>query len=148
FLQTHTLFPEAMGAGGVIGATDETFMFFQVLKHDLRIYHSPTAIVTHVYEDDPIKQKNRMKEVCSAIVALHLKLLIEESGFHFATLKLLVRALNRGFGGFSVEKEYSGTGTKDYQSWRGAAPIFGEFGSITNIVAGRIFLTVCRRNQL
>jgi cellulose synthase/poly-beta-1,6-N-acetylglucosamine synthase-like glycosyltransferase len=95
FLQTQTLFPEAMGAGGVIAATDETFMFFQVLKHDLRIHHSPTAIVTHVYENDPVKQKNRMKEVCSAIVALHLKLLIEESGFRSATLKLLVRAFNR-----------------------------------------------------
>ena len=97
FLQTHTLFPEAMGAGGVIGATDETFMFFQVLKHDWRIYHSPTAIVTHVYENDPVEQKNRMKEVCSAIVALHLKLLIEESGFRLATLKLLIRALDRRF---------------------------------------------------
>jgi cellulose synthase/poly-beta-1,6-N-acetylglucosamine synthase-like glycosyltransferase len=95
FLQTQTLFPEAMGAGGIIGATDETFMFFQVLKHGLCIHHSPNAVVTHVYENDPLKQKNRMKEVFSAIVALHLKLLIEESGFRLATLKLLVRAFKR-----------------------------------------------------
>ena len=95
FLQSHRMFPEDMGAGGVIGATDETFMFFQVLRHDLRIHHSPNAVVTHVYENEPQKQKSRMKEVCSAIVALHLKLLIEESGFRLATLKLLLRAFKR-----------------------------------------------------
>jgi len=81
FLETHALFPEGLGAGAVIAASDETFMFFQVLKNGFRIHHSSTAVVTHLCENDPIVQKNRMKIVSSACVALRLKLLVEEPLF-------------------------------------------------------------------
>src|SRR4029078_13723715 len=90
FLKTHTLFPEGLGAGGVIGAGDETYMFFQVLKKGFRIHHSSTAVVTHQWENDSILQKKRMKVICSAGIALHLKLLVEEPLFRLKELKLLL----------------------------------------------------------
>ena len=98
FFENCVRFPDALGAGAVVAATDEAFMFFEVLRHGLRINHCPSATVTHVYDNDLKKQKKRTKEVCSAIVALHLKFLFEESGFRIKTLKVLIAAGKRRLG--------------------------------------------------
>jgi glycosyltransferase involved in cell wall biosynthesis len=98
FLEKHTAFPEGMGAGALIAAGDDTFMFFQVLKHDLRLHHSPRAVATHSYDNDEAKQKSRAMQVCSALAAVHLKLIVEEKRFRFATMKVVASALARRIG--------------------------------------------------
>jgi len=138
FLETHTLFPEGLGAGAVIGAGDESFMFFQVLKKGFRIHHSSTAVVTHLCENDPILQRNRMKVVCSASAALHLKLLVEEPRFRLKTLKLLLRAgkrrlgrLLRGEGLFRKRNEPLSFFEKSYAELRGIW-VYCKYRSLRN----------------
>jgi glycosyltransferase involved in cell wall biosynthesis len=77
FLEEHGPFPEDLGAGSQIGGGDEVYMFLQVLKHRLLIYHSPSAVVTHVFASD-IVQKKRMMQAYSGTVAFAIKLFVEE----------------------------------------------------------------------
>lgn len=95
FLENHTLFPEDLGAGAIIGAADENYMFFQVLKHGFRIGHTPQALVTHFFENDPEKQKARARQLYAATIAFRLKLLAEEKGYRWATFQNMVARSGR-----------------------------------------------------
>lgn len=101
FLLTHSLFPGDLGAGSLIGAEDENFMFFQVLKRGLRIYHTAQAVVSHRFEEDREGQRVRLKQIRTATVAFRMKLLVEEKGYRLATLRNLVtrffQVLQSGF---------------------------------------------------
>ncbi|MBI4464517.1 MAG: glycosyltransferase family 2 protein [Acidobacteria bacterium] len=95
FLLTQTLFPEDLGAGSIIGAEDENFMFFQVLRQGLRIYHTPQAVVSHRFEEDRGQQRSRLKQIRAATVAFRLKLLVEEKQYRLATARSLATGLAR-----------------------------------------------------
>ncbi|MBI4465423.1 MAG: glycosyltransferase family 2 protein, partial [Acidobacteria bacterium] len=62
FLERCSAFPEELGAGSIIGAADESYMFFQVLQHGFRIHHTPSALVTHFFAGDETQQKARLQE--------------------------------------------------------------------------------------
>ncbi|MBI3896102.1 MAG: glycosyltransferase [Acidobacteria bacterium] len=86
FLEKYALFPEDLGAGSLIGAADENYMFFQVLQHSFCIHYASSAVVTHFFEGDESQQKNRLQEFRAATFAFHLKLLIEEKEYRWETL--------------------------------------------------------------
>ena len=87
FFQNCTLFPEDLGAGSLIGAGDENYMYVQVLKNGFRIFHNPEAVVTHYFDRDPINRKRRVKQLYAANVACRLKLLVEDKGHRWDSLK-------------------------------------------------------------
>lgn len=95
FLESHSLFPQDLGAGSLIGSCDEFYMFVQVLKYGFRIRHVPTAAVTHFFEADVAKQKARDAQLYSGGVAFALKLLAEEKTLRWATVKWLLAGFKR-----------------------------------------------------
>jgi glycosyltransferase involved in cell wall biosynthesis len=95
FLERYTLFPPDLGAGSLIGACDEFYMFVQVVKHGFRIRHVPTATVTHFFEDDVERQKVRDAQLLSGGVAFALKLFSEEKTLRWATFKWLMAGFRR-----------------------------------------------------
>jgi len=95
FLENYALFPVDLGAGSLIGGGDEFYMYIQVVKHGFRIRHTPTAAVTHVYEDDIGRQKARNAQLHASSVAFALKLFLEERTLRLATLKWLLSGLKR-----------------------------------------------------
>jgi glycosyltransferase involved in cell wall biosynthesis len=97
FLENCTSFPDDLGPGAIIGATDEHYMFVQVLKHRFRLSHTPHAIVTHIFEEDLAKRKARVREIRAATVAYKLKLFVEEKEHRLATLKALGKGLMKFF---------------------------------------------------
>lgn len=90
FLESHVRFPEDLGAGSLLGAADENYMFIQVLKHGFRTRYTPDAVVTHVSQDSAQEQESRAKEIYASAVALRLKLLTGEKGYRLATFKSFV----------------------------------------------------------
>jgi GT2 family glycosyltransferase len=90
FLLDHALFPEDLGAGSLVGAADENYMFVQVLKQGLRIRYTPRAEVTHDFEADPAPLRARAKQIHAANLAFNLKLLAEERSLRRAVLKNLL----------------------------------------------------------
>jgi GT2 family glycosyltransferase len=95
FLDQYSLFPEDLGAGSVIGGGDEFWMFIQVLKRGFRIYHTPSAVVTHLYEPDEGRQKQRMMQIYSGTVAFAMKLFAEERSLRGNALRWLYAGLKR-----------------------------------------------------
>ena len=95
FLENHTLFPEDLGAGSLIGGGDEFYMFVQVLKYGSRIHHSPSAVVTHFYEESADTRRLRAKQLCAGAVAFALKLLVDEGQLRFATARWLMGAVTK-----------------------------------------------------
>src|SRR5262249_53380539 len=85
-----TLFPEDLGAGSLIGACDENYMYVQVLKNGFKIFHNPEAVVTHYFDRDPIKRKGRVKQLYAAAAAYRLKLLVEDKGYRWYSLQKLI----------------------------------------------------------
>jgi hypothetical protein len=92
FFQNCTLFPEDLGAGSLIGACDENYMYVQVLKNGFKIFHNPEAVVTHYFDRDPIKRKGRIKQLYAAEVAYKLKLLVEDKGHRCFSLQNFIVA--------------------------------------------------------
>ena len=90
FFQNCTLFPEDLGAGSLVGAGDENYMYVQVLKNGFRIFHNPEAVVTHYFDRDPVKRKGRVKQLYAANVACRLKLLVEDKGHRWDSLQKLM----------------------------------------------------------
>jgi glycosyltransferase involved in cell wall biosynthesis len=95
FLENYALFPSDLGAGSLIGACDEFYMFVQVVKHGFRIRHVPTAAVTHFFEADDNKQKVRDAQLYAGGVAFALKLFTEEKTLRWATFKWLLAGFKR-----------------------------------------------------
>ncbi|HVB28223.1 MAG TPA: glycosyltransferase [Terriglobia bacterium] len=95
FLEKYALFPADLGAGSLIGGGDEFYMYLQVLKHGFRIRHTPTAAVTHFFENDIDKQKVRNAQLHAGSVAFALKLFLEERTLRLATVKWLLSGLKR-----------------------------------------------------
>ena len=95
FLENYALFPPDLGAGSLIGACDEFYMFVQVVKHGFRIRHVPTAAVTHFFENDVDKQKVRDAQLYAGGVAFALKLFSEEKTLRWATFKWLLAGFKR-----------------------------------------------------
>jgi cellulose synthase/poly-beta-1,6-N-acetylglucosamine synthase-like glycosyltransferase len=95
FLRT-VHFPADLGAGTKIGSADEPYMFFQVLKHHLRIRHASRATVTHIFESDASFAKDRTSQIYAGGVAFHLKLFFEEPGFRIQSVRELIRRTRRG----------------------------------------------------
>lgn len=95
FLEDYSHFPPDLGAGSLIGGGDEFYMYVQVLKHGFRIRHTPTAAVTHFFEDDTGKQRARNAQLYAGSVAFALKLLFDEKTLRLATAKWLFSAMKR-----------------------------------------------------
>lgn len=95
FLEKHSLFPQDLGAGSLIGGCDEFYMFVQVLKRGFRIRHVPTAAATHCFEADVEKQKVRDAQLYAGSVAFALKLFTEEKTLRWATFKWLLAGVKR-----------------------------------------------------
>lgn len=95
FLQGYSLFPPDLGAGSLIGGGDEFYMYVQVIKHGFRIRHTPTAAVTHFFEDDIEKRRVRNAQLYAGSVAFALKLFSDEKTLRMATMKWLFSALKR-----------------------------------------------------
>lgn len=95
FLQDYSLFPPDLGAGSLIGGGDEFYMYVQVIKHGFRIRHTPTAAVTHFFEDDIEKRRVRNAQLYAGSVAFALKLFSDEKTLRIATMKWLFSALKR-----------------------------------------------------
>jgi glycosyltransferase involved in cell wall biosynthesis len=95
FLQDYSLFPLDLGAGSLIGGGDEFYMYVQVIKHGFRIRHTPTAAVTHYFDNDAEKQRARNAQLYAGSVAFALKLFLEEKTLRLATAKWLLSALKR-----------------------------------------------------
>jgi glycosyltransferase involved in cell wall biosynthesis len=90
FLEKCTLFPEDLGAGSLIGAGDENYMYVQVLKNGFKIFHNPEAVVTHYFDRDPVKRKGRIKQLYAAEVAYKLKLLVEDKGHRWFSFQKFI----------------------------------------------------------
>jgi cellulose synthase/poly-beta-1,6-N-acetylglucosamine synthase-like glycosyltransferase len=109
FLEKNGLFPLDLGAGSIIGGGDESYMFLRVLKHGFRIYHNPSAVVTHLFDGDSSRQKKRMMQLYACSVAFALKLLVEEKGLRWDTAGWLftglIRRLRRVISRRSVSSE-------------------------------------------
>jgi glycosyltransferase involved in cell wall biosynthesis len=126
FLEKSAAFPEDMGAGAVIAGAEEYYMFVQVLKHGFRIAHTPAATVTHFFEKDLPDQKRHTQSIYAASVAFTLKLLTEEGGLRWATIKAATSALMRALRHF-LHRQTDAVGTLDLLSghekltayWRG-----------------------------
>jgi GT2 family glycosyltransferase len=97
FFEKNGLFPLDLGAGSMIGAGDESYMFLQVLKGGFGIYHSSSAVVTHLYSEDASDLERRMKQLYAGSVAFALKLLVEEKGLRWHTAGWLFTGLMRRF---------------------------------------------------
>jgi hypothetical protein len=97
FLEGCGLFPEDLGAGSTIGGGDEFWMFVQVLKRGFRIYHNPSAVITHVYEAEQSQQKERMRQIYSGTVAFAMKLFLEENSLRGNTVRWLLAGTKRRF---------------------------------------------------
>ena len=95
FLERHSLFPGDLGAGSLIGACDEFYMFVQVIKRGFRIRHVPSAAVTHLFEADVGKQKLRGAQLYAGGVAFALKLFTEEKTLRWATIRWLLAGFRR-----------------------------------------------------
>ncbi len=95
FLEKHALFPSDLGAGSLIGACDEFYMFVQVVKRGFRIRHVPTAAVTHFFEADDDRQRVRDAQLYAGGVAFALKLFSEEKTLRWATFKWLLAGFRR-----------------------------------------------------
>ena len=91
-------FPTDLGAGTQIGSADEPYMFFQVLKHHLKIRHASNAIVTHIFESNSAEGIDRAAQIYAGGVAFHLKLFFEEPGVRLRSLSELIRRTRRGMG--------------------------------------------------
>jgi glycosyltransferase involved in cell wall biosynthesis len=95
FLSDHALFPEDLGAGSLIGAADENYMFVQVLKRGLEIRYTSVAEVTHDFESDRTELIARARQLHAASLAFNLKLLTEEQGLRRAALANLLAGAAR-----------------------------------------------------
>lgn len=95
FLTGCTLFPEDLGAGSLIGAGDDDYMFIQVLKHGFSLHYSPTVVVTHHFDADRASRKFSMAQRYAGATAFWLKMLIEEKGLRLPNLKVLMSAIKR-----------------------------------------------------
>ncbi len=93
FLERQSGFPEDLGAGAVIPAGDEFYMFLQVLKNGFRISHIPSAAVTHAFPRDLTEQKAKTAKGYAAAVAFTTKLLIEDAKLRQAILKWLLAGI-------------------------------------------------------
>ena len=87
FLLGCSMFPEDLGAGTAIGAADEVHMFIQVLKHGFTIFHDPDAVVTHVFDADPILRKRRAIQINAAWPAYLLKIFVDEKAYRSVTIR-------------------------------------------------------------
>jgi hypothetical protein len=90
FLENFAAFPEDLGAGALIGSCDELYMFLQVLKHGFRIHHTPSAVVTHHFEESVDTRKLRVRELRASAVAFALKMLLEGKQLRLATMNWLM----------------------------------------------------------
>ena len=95
FLENYSLFPPDLGAGSIIGGSDEFYMYLQVLKHGFRVRHNPAAAVTHVFDDNIGNQKTRNAQLYAGSVAFAIKMFLEEKTLRMATARWLFSGLKR-----------------------------------------------------
>jgi glycosyl transferase family 2 len=79
-LETLGGFPGGLGAGGVLPAADENYMFFRVLSAGMRLAHTPRARVSHVSHS---LSRERAMQYSSAALAYALKLFAEEPQYRW-----------------------------------------------------------------
>jgi len=87
-------FPEHFGSGSKIGAADEPYMFFQVVRRGFTLLHAPDAVVTHFFGDNAERSRERVGRIHSGNIAFHLKMIADFPGQRMAFLRELLR---RGF---------------------------------------------------
>lgn len=91
------LMPEDL-SGGTTVDTLEGELYLKVLHRGYSLHHDPDAIVTLYFDDPPDVQKARLRMTYAAIIALYLKLLIEDRGLpgiRWRILKSLLASARR-----------------------------------------------------
>jgi len=73
------LMPEDL-SGGTTVDTLEGELYLKVLHRGFALHHDPGAIVTLYFNDPPEVQQARLRMTYAAIIALYLKLLVEDRG--------------------------------------------------------------------
>jgi GT2 family glycosyltransferase len=96
---------EALGAGMPTGCSEDTYLFYQILKADHRIVYEPSAWVWHRHRRDRAALRHQIHCYSKGHVAYHLTTLMKDSD---------ARALIRL--GYSLPKTYLG---RAYERLRG-----------------------------
>jgi cellulose synthase/poly-beta-1,6-N-acetylglucosamine synthase-like glycosyltransferase len=82
------LMPEDL-SGGTTVDTLEGELYLKVLHRGYALHHDPGAIVTLYFNDPPDVQKTRLRMSHAAIIALYLKLLVEDRGLRGIRWRIL-----------------------------------------------------------
>jgi glycosyltransferase involved in cell wall biosynthesis len=80
-------FPEFFGAGTAVGAEDDHYLFFQILKLGWKLYYDPECIVYHPYPKSEEQYYYLVRRSFSSRGAYILWFLISEPGYRFRTLR-------------------------------------------------------------
>jgi glycosyltransferase involved in cell wall biosynthesis len=86
---------EALGAGMPTGCSEDTYLFYRILKADHTIVYEPTAWVWHRHRRDPRALRNQIYSYSKGHVAYHLTTLLRD-GDRRALIRL----------GYSLPKVY------------------------------------------
>ena len=106
FLKEYDLsMPEALGAGAIIPAGDEAWIFTQILDHGGVLAHAPSAIVNHYFEEDDFVHEARRHQIYAANAALRLKMWFEMPSLRRPLLRALTADFHRLRGRRSVIAE-------------------------------------------
>jgi glycosyltransferase involved in cell wall biosynthesis len=124
---------EALGAGMPTGCSEDTYLFYRILKADHTIVYEPSAWVWHRHRRDDLALRNQIRCYSKGHVAYHLTTLMRDGD---------VRALVRL--GYSLPKTYL---SRAYARVRGTSdyPLSLIFTEIAGSLAGPWALWQSRR---
>jgi O-antigen biosynthesis protein len=88
-------FPEFFGAGTAVGAEDDHYLFYNILKLGWKIQYDPNSIVYHPYPDTREQYEYLIKRSVSSRGAYICRFLFSESGYRLRTLRHIVSKLTR-----------------------------------------------------
>lgn len=86
-------FDPRLGRGTAIGAGEENYAFFSLVKAGYRVVYTPDAVVRHPYPATLLSLLEQQRRSLSCATAYLSFLMIEEKGYRTATMKYLLEAL-------------------------------------------------------
>lgn len=88
-------FPEFFGAGTAVGAEDDHYLFYKILRLGWKIQYDPNSIVYHPYPDTREQYEYLVKRSISSRGAYIFRFLLGESGYRWRTLRHIFSKLVR-----------------------------------------------------
>jgi O-antigen biosynthesis protein len=88
-------FPEFFGAGTPVGAEDDHYLFYRVLKLGWKLQYNPESIVYHPYPETREYYEYLVKRSISSRGAYIFRFLLSEPGYRLRTLRHIVSKLAR-----------------------------------------------------